>query len=415
MDDLKFVIQDEALAGTKIKVVGVGGGGSNAVARMISEGLTGVDFYILNTDIQALNASPVPNKLAIGRKLTSGLGAGSDPSVGRQAALEDTERIIEILEGADMVFVTAGLGGGTGTGAAPVVASLAKEMNALTVAVVTRPFSFEGARRMKAAERGLADIAATVDTVLTIPNDRLLELAPRGTSFQQAFKMADDVLRQAVQGISDIIVTPGLINRDFSDIRAIMLGMGHAIMGTATARGENAAVQAAQRAIDSPLMESGGVKGARGLLINITASSNLSIHEVNEACQLIRTATHNEDVQINFGVVVDESLQDEVKITVIATGFHREIPKELAQEMAKQPEPPRVSTPVFAAPPPPPPPPAPAPEIRATNAFEEPAPVQTVPEPLPAPPPPAPKQEPAVAYDDLEVPAVLRRSRQVYQ
>src|SRR3984893_4553522 len=324
MDALKFAIQDQGLLCTKIKVIGVGGGGSNAVARMMNEGLTGVEFHILNTDVQALNASPVPNKLAIGSKVTNGLGAGSDPGVGRQAALEDTERIIEVLEGADMVFVTAGLGGGTGTGAAPVVASLAKELNALTVAVVTRPFAFEGSRRMKAAERGMADLAATVDTVLTIPNDRLLELAPKGTSFYQAFKMADDVLRQAVQGISDIITTPGLINRDFSDIRSIMLGMGYAMMGTASASGENASIEAARQAISSPLMEEGGVKGARGVLINITGSSKLSLHDVNEACSLIRGATANEDAQINFGVVMNEALKDTVKITVIATGFQRD-------------------------------------------------------------------------------------------
>src|SRR6476661_9857237 len=320
-DDLKFLIEEEVLFGTRIKVVGVGGGGSNAVARMMQDGLTGPEFYVLNTDKQALSHSPVANKLALGAKLTSGLGAGADPSVGRQAALEDTERIIEILEGADMVFVTAGLGGGTGTGAAPVVASLAKELNALTVAVITKPFSFEGNRRMKQAERGLTELAASCDTVITIPNEKLLTLAPKGTGFFEAFRMADDVLRQAVQGIADIILTPGIINRDFSDIRTIMLGMGYAMMGTASATGENAALEAAQKAISSPLMEAGGVRGARGVLINITASSKLGIHDVNEACNLIRTATQNDDVQINFGVVMDEGMDDEVKITVIATGF----------------------------------------------------------------------------------------------
>src|SRR6266851_7250032 len=222
MDALKFAIQEEALHGTKIKVVGVGGGGSNAVARMMNEGLTGVEFHILNTDVQALNASTVPHKLVIGSKVTNGLGAGSDPGLGRQAALEDTERIIEVLEGADMVFVNAGLGGGTGTGAAPVVASLAKELGALTVAVVTKPFAFEGPKRRKQAELGLAELASVADTVITIPNDQLLELAPKGTSFMDAFRIADDLLRQAVQGISDIIVTPGMINRDFSDIKATM-------------------------------------------------------------------------------------------------------------------------------------------------------------------------------------------------
>src|SRR5882724_6645583 len=269
MDATKFIIQDdESLHGTKIKVIGVGGGGSNAVARMMNEGLTGVEFHIMNTDVQALNASPVPNKLVIGSKVTNGLGAGSDPGLGRQAALEDTERIIEVLEGADMVFVTAGLGGGTGTGAAPVVASLAKELNALTVAVVTKPFSFEGPRRMRQAERGLSELAGSCDTVISIPNDKLLEIVPRGTSFYESFRVADDVLRQAVQGIADIITTPGVINRDFSDIRAIMLGMGYAMMGTATARGDNAAIDAAKQAINCALLEEGGVKGARGILIN---------------------------------------------------------------------------------------------------------------------------------------------------
>jgi len=277
----------------------------------------------LNTDRQALVASPVPNKLQIGTKITNGLGAGADPATGRQAALEDTDRILEILDGADMVFVTAGLGGGTGTGAAPVVAALAKEMNALTVAVVTKPFEFEGPRRMKQAEKGLADLAAAVDTVISIPNNRLLELVPKGTSFFDAFRIADDVLRQGVQGISDIMTTPGLINRDFSDIRAIMSGMGYAMMGTASAEGKEAAMEAARQAISSPLLEEGGVEGARGILINITGSSQLGIHDVNAACSLIRQSAKNDDVQINFGVVMNEALGDIVKITVIATGFNR--------------------------------------------------------------------------------------------
>jgi cell division protein FtsZ len=323
-DDLKFLMEEEAGMGTRIKVVGVGGGGSNAVGRMLQEGLHGIEFYILNTDKQALAASKVSNKLSIGNKLTGGLGAGADPSVGRQAALEDTAQIIEILEGADMVFVTAGLGGGTGTGAAPVVASLAKELNALTVAVVTKPFSFEGPRRMRQAERGLSELAGSCDTVISIPNEKLLGLVPKGTSFMEAFRLADDVLRQAVQGMADIITTPGVINRDFSDIRTIMLGMGYAMMGTAIASGDNAPVEAAQKAINSPLMEEGGVLGARGVLINITASSQLGIHDVNEACNLIRSATQNDDVQINFGVVMDENMGNNVKVTVIATGFQRD-------------------------------------------------------------------------------------------
>src|SRR5438034_7890450 len=252
--DLKYEIQEE-FRGARIKVVGVGGGGSNAVARMIDEGLEGVEFHIINTDMQALASSASPNKLQIGEKITHGLGAGSDPAIGRRAALEDTERILQILEGTDMVFVTAGLGGGTGTGAVPVIASLAKELGALTVAVVTKPFGFEGRRKMKQADNGLSELAATVDTVIAIPNDRLLSLVPRGSSFFESFRIADDVLRQAVQGISDIIVTPGMINRDFSDIKATMCGMGYAMLGTATATGENAAIEAARQAINSPLLE----------------------------------------------------------------------------------------------------------------------------------------------------------------
>ncbi len=324
LNGLKFVMQEEEAPKTRIRVFGVGGGGQNAVARMVDAGLSGVEFCVLNTDAQALEASPVPRKLSIGSKITHGLGAGSDPEVGRQAALEDTEKIIELLEGADMVFVTAGLGGGTGTGAAPVVASLAKELGALTVAVVTKPFAFEGPKRRKQADQGLAELAGVVDTVITIPNDQLLSLVPKGTSFFDSFKVADDVLRQAVQGISDIITTPGLINRDFSDIRSIMLGMGYAMMGTAKATGENALMIAAEQAISSPLLEAGGVRGARGVLINITGSSRLGLHEVNDACELIRKAAENDDVQINFGIVLDESMEDEVKITVIATGFERE-------------------------------------------------------------------------------------------
>jgi cell division protein FtsZ len=398
LEAMRFEIQEETPLGTKIKVVGVGGGGSNAVARMMSEGVTGVEFHILNTDKQALQASPVPNKLAIGQKITSGLGAGSDPSVGREAALEDTERIIEILEGADMVFVTAGLGGGTGTGAAPVVASLAKELNALTVAVVTKPFAFEGPRRMRQAERGLAELAGTVDTVIPIPNDRLLELVPKGTSFFESFRIADDVLRQAVQGISDIITTPGLINRDFSDIRSIMLGMGYAMMGTAAAKGENAAQEASQQAINSKLLEAGGVRGARGILINITGSSMLSLHDVNEACGLIRSAAEFEDVQINFGVVMNESLKDEVKITVIATGFQRDtlpLPNRKGETRST------VSFPVAA----PEPAPVAMPEPVVEEAVVEVIEPETVPEPVVEQP-----QAP-----DLEVPAFLRRDRKLFQ
>jgi cell division protein FtsZ len=392
LEDLKFGIEEEEGLGTRIKVVGVGGGGANAVARMIKEGLTGVEFHILNTDLQALKASSVPNKHAIGSKLTAGLGAGADPAVGRNAALEDTERIIEILEGADMVFVTAGLGGGTGTGAAPVVATLAKQLGALTVAVVTKPFEFEGPRRQRQADKGLAELAGAVDTVLSIPNNKLLGLVPKGTSFFEAFRIADDVLRQAVQGIADIITTPGMINRDFSDIRAIMLGMGYAMMGTATASGENAAVEAARKAINSPLLDDGGVEGARGILINITGSSRLSIHDVNEACSLIRKAAAYDDVQINFGVVLNEGMGDDVKITVIATGFERaNLPAiERRGATTEAPAPLPASFPF---------------DKEESQESEEEAVAVAVAEPEPEPEPDA---------NDIDVPAFLRR-RRVFQ
>ena len=391
LDALKFVIQEEIMPKTRIRVFGVGGGGCNAVARMLAEGMAGIEFFALNTDAQALAASPAPNQLAIGSKITHGLGAGSDPFVGRQAALEDTERIIDLLEGSDMVFVTAGLGGGTGTGAAPVVASLAKELGALTVAVVTKPFSFEGPQRMRQADAGLAELASVADTVITIPNDQLLRLAPKGTSFFEAFRVADDVLRQAVQGLSDIITTPGLINRDFSDIRSIMVGTGYAMMGTAEASGENAAVKAAEMAISSPLLEEGGVQGARGVLINITGSSQLGLHEVNEACMLIGSATQNPDVQINFGVVHKEAMGEQVKITVIATGFERDtLPAILRKNLA-----------AAAAPPPVPvEPPAELVQAEAPEPPPEEEPVQVAQPTNGAPGP---------MLDDLEIPAILRR------
>jgi len=383
IDDLKYQIEDEVVNGARIKVIGVGGGGGNAVARMVREGLEGVEFHAMNTDVQALEACPVPNKLQLGAKMTNGLGAGSNPEIGRQAALENTDRIVEVLQGADMVFVTAGLGGGTGTGAAPVIASLAKELDALTVAVVTKPFGFEGPRRMRLAEDGLNRLASTVDTVITIPNDRLLALVPRGTSFFEAFKMADDLLRQAVQGISDIIVTPGLINRDFSDIKATMAGMGHAMFGTAVARGENAAVNAARQAISCPLLEDTRIAGSRGVLINITGSSRLGLHEVNEACSIIREAAECEDVQINFGVILNESMEDAVKITVIATGFTPvKADRRGVAEARVQPQP--EPEPVFAT--------EPEPEVEP-----EPEPVLMA------------EPEPVLDLDDLDTPAYLRQ------
>jgi cell division protein FtsZ len=321
-DEIRIQYNDEAARGAKIKVIGVGGGGGNAVNRMIAAKLEGVEFIVANTDVQALQLSQAPVKLQLGVKLTSGLGAGANPDVGRRAALEDSEKIIEALEGADMVFVTAGLGGGTGTGAAPVIASLASEMGALTVAVVTRPFSFEGKRRMQQAERGMAELLEGVDTMIVIPNEKLLAVA-KDAGFFESFRVADDVLLQGVQGISDIITIPGIINRDFADVKTTMAGMGYAVMGTAIRSGENRAIAAAQAAMASPLLEAGAIDGARGILINISGSSNLKLSEVNVASTLIQNAAH-EEANIIFGAVLDESMGDNVKITVIATGFRQD-------------------------------------------------------------------------------------------
>jgi cell division protein FtsZ len=312
----------ENRTGARIKVVGIGGGGSNAVNRMVAAGLDGVEFIVANTDLQALKMNAAPNKLQIGAKLTKGLGAGADPNVGRQAALEDTDKLIEALDGADMVFVTTGLGGGTGTGAAPVIASLASELGALTIAVVTKPFRFEGRKRQIQAERGLDELRECVDTVITIPNERLLATIARSTSLNDAFSSADDVLRQAIQGISDLILVPGLINLDFADVKTIMSGMGFAIMGTGLAEGEERAMNAANLAISSPLLEDASVSGARGVIINVTGGPDLSLVEVSEASGIIQEAAH-EEANIIFGAVVDPKMAGKVKITVIATGFER--------------------------------------------------------------------------------------------
>ncbi|HTV81298.1 MAG TPA: cell division protein FtsZ [Acidobacteriaceae bacterium] len=320
-EEIRIQYHDEIPRSAKIKVIGVGGGGGNAVNRMIAASMEGVEFIAANTDRQALQLSHAAVKLQLGVKLTSGLGAGANPDVGRRAALEDSEKIIEALEGADMVFVTAGLGGGTGTGAAPVIASLASEMGALTVAVVTRPFAFEGKRRMVQAERGMAELLESVDTMIVIPNEKLLAVA-RDAGFFESFRIADDVLRQGVQGISDIITIPGIINRDFADVKTTMAGMGYAVMGTAIRSGTNRAIEAAQAAMASPLLEAGAIDGARGILINITGSSTLRLSEVNEASSLIQCASH-EDANIIFGAVLDEKMGDDVKITVIATGFRQ--------------------------------------------------------------------------------------------
>src|SRR5215212_7289093 len=324
LESLRLTLDEEARMGARIKVIGVGGGGSNAVSRMVQAGISGGEFMVANTDAQALKANPAPVKIQIGGKLTKGLGAGADPNVGRQAALEDTEKLIEELDGADMVFVTTGLGGGTGTGAAPVIASLASELGALTIAVVTKPFKFEGKKRQIQAERGLEELRESVDTVITIPNERLLATIARSTSLTDAFASADDVLRQAIQGISDLILVPGLINLDFADVKTIMSGMGLAIMGTGLSEGEGRAMAAANAAISSPLLEDASVRGARGVIINVTGGTDLSLVEVSEASAIIQEAAH-EEANIIFGAVVDPAMQGRVKITVIATGFDRPV------------------------------------------------------------------------------------------
>jgi cell division protein FtsZ len=318
-DDIRISFNEENRNDARIKVIGVGGGGGNAVNRMIDAGMEGIEFVVANTDLQALRMSRAPMKIQLGVKLTNGLGAGANPEVGRKAALEDSDKIIEALEGADMVFVTTGLGGGTGTGAAPIIASLASEMGALTVAVVTKPFAFEGKRRMQQAERGVSELMESVDTTIVIPNEKLLAVA-QDAGFFESFRVADDILRQGVQGISDIITIPGIINRDFADVKAIMAGMGYAVMGTATANGSRRAIEAAQKAIASPLLEAGAIDGARGILINITGSASLKLAEVQEACTIIQSAA-DEDANIIFGAVLDDKMKDAVKITVIATGF----------------------------------------------------------------------------------------------
>src|ERR1035437_5930999 len=417
---LRICFHEEARNDARIKVIGVGGGGNNAVNRMIDSGMEHIEFIVANTDLQALRMSRAAIKIQLGVKLTNGLGAGANPEIGRKAALEDSDKIIEALEGADMVFVTTGLGGGTGTGAAPIIASLASEMGALTVAVVTKPFSFEGKRRMQQAERGISELMESVDTTIVIPNEKLLAVA-ENAGFFAPFRIADDILRQGVQGISDIITTPGIINRDFADVRAIMAGMGYAVMGTATAAGEHRTVEAAQRAIASPLLEAGAIDGARGILINITGSNSLKLAEVQQACTIIQSASH-EDANIIFGAVLDEKMKDAVKITVIATGFKEEDigrarrhetcdPVILSREVSRQrdpfrePEPVAEPEPVFVPEPSFEPDPAPV-------AFQELAPgsashaeVISLDAMRSAPP--------SYQVEDLDIPAFLRKRSEV--
>ena len=336
----------------RIKVIGVGGGGGNAVNRMIDSQLRGIEFIAANTDLQALRKCRAPVKLQIGSLLTKGLGAGADPEMGRKAALEDTEHILELLEGADMVFLTAGLGGGTGTGAAPIIASLAAEIGALTVAVVTKPFGFEGRRRLQLAERGVEELRGAVDTLITIPNERLLNFVERGTPLHEAFRIADDVLRQAVQGISDLITVPGEVNVDFADVRTIMTGMGMALMGTGVAKGEHRALEAAQRAISSPLLEETSIQGAKGVLINISGGHDLTLHEVAEAARIIADAV-DPDANIISGMVIDPAMEESMKVTVIATGFDSAPgDRRVLPPMASLGRPIAIPAPLAAAPPP---------------------------------------------------------------
>ncbi|HEV3275424.1 MAG TPA: cell division protein FtsZ [Terriglobia bacterium] len=385
---LRLDFSDENIHGARLKVIGVGGGGGNAVNRMIAAHLEGVEFMVANTDLQALSVSQAPVKIQLGAKLTKGLGAGANPDVGRRAALEDTEKIIEALEGADMVFITAGLGGGTGTGGAPIVAGLARELGALTVAVVTKPFAFEGKRRMMQAEQGLSELSEHVDTVICIPNERLMQFVDKGTSFFEAFRIADDILRQGVQGISDIITITGIINRDFADIKTIMEGMGYAVMGTASASGEGRAVSATRQAIESPLLEDASINGAQGILLNLTGSSHLTLHEVHEASSIVQQAAA-ENANIIFGAVLDESMGDAVKVTVIATGIKSEklgLSKPPALTMAAK----NVQQSLRNA-------------VQKRDRPPDRPPVETA-----APPVEAVPEAPA---DDLEIPAYLRRRK----
>lgn len=315
-----------------IKVIGVGGGGNNAVNRMVTAGVRGVEFVAVNTDVQALYRSEAPVKIQIGEKLTRGLGAGGSPQIGRQAAEESREAIVRVVKGADMIFITAGMGGGTGTGAAPVIAECAREAGALTVGIVTKPFTFEGRHRMKQAEEGVNDLREKVDTLIVIPNDRLLQIVERRTSMMEAFRIADDVLRQGVQSISDLVAIPGFINLDFADVRAVMANTGSALMGVGVASGETRAADAARAAISSPLLET-SIVGAKGLLLNITGGEDLTLFEVNEAAEIVTEAA-DEEANIIFGAALDESMEDEVRVTVIATAFDDK-PKKKRREQTE--------------------------------------------------------------------------------
>ncbi len=326
-----ITLGEEILNPARIKVVGVGGGGGNAVNRMIQAGIRGVEFIAANTDLQVLRVNRAAQKIQLGVATSKGMGAGSNPEIGRTAALEDAEKIAEALAGSDMVFVTAGMGGGTGTGAAPVVAKIASEAGALVVAIVSKPFSFEGQRKSRFAEAGIAELREYVDTLITIPNERLYAFVERNITAWEAFRIADDVLRQAVQGISDLITVPGYVNVDFADVKTVMENMGMALMGTGTATGEHRAVEAAQKAISNPLLEEQSIQGARAILINVTGGEDLTLAEFNEACQIVQQAA-DDDANIIFGLVQDGAMKDQVKVSVIATGFDAPVAARRAAE-----------------------------------------------------------------------------------
>lgn len=397
--------------GARIKVIGAGGCGGNAVNHMISAGLRNVEFISVNTDIQALQNNIAPVRLQLGQQITRGRGTGGNPEIGRKAALEDEDRLREYLADAEMVFVTAGMGGGTGTGSAPVIARLAREAGALTVGVVTKPFQFEGRKRMSQAEDGLRELKAAVDTLITIPNQRLLSVASRNTPLREAFQRADEVLLQAVRGISELVTVHGLINLDFADVRSIMAEMGLAMMGAASASGENRAVEAAQRAISSPLLEDLSIKGARGLLINVTGGADLSLYEVNEAASLIQEEAH-EDANIIFGAVIDDQLSDELRVTVIATGFG-----DLETRYASRTV---VTSPLTAPLVPPQPTPIPAPTHSAVTAPVQSAATRPIEPAADSPTPTQVKMFPSkpvrrlglIVDESLDIPTFKRRSQE---
>jgi cell division protein FtsZ len=408
----RIVLAEDEAKGATIKVVGVGGGGGNAITRMMEAGLHGVEFIAVNTDLQALKSNRAPVKIQIGGKLTKGLGAGANPDVGRQAAVDDTEKLADALEGADMVFIAAGLGGGTGTGAAPVVASITgqlgggEENNLLTVAVVTLPFKLEGKRRMDQALDGLAKLRESVDSVIVIPNDRLRETVARQTPVSEAFRMADDVVRHAVQGISDIITIPGLVNLDFADVKAVMKNMGAAIMGTGIAEGDKRAIEAARRAIENPLLDDSSIEGARGIIVNITGGPDLSLDEASEATEFITRAADPE-ANVIYGIVIDEQMRDKVKVTVIATGFRRASLPVTPVDLANY----RFSDPVAQQPAAPAPSQAPAQAPQAPPAQAAAAPSAANPGSFYRKTPQHPMANPAPGPDtsNLDVPTFLRK------